>query len=229
MRKRFLMIVIVKLCCQPFEKMQLTTYPACDIMTRKSIPKGGLVMSQSVSAGAARMRTLDLAYTALFAVLIAVCAWVSIPVPKPLVPFTMQTFGVFAAMMCLGGRRGLCSVAVYLLLGAVGLPVFSGFRGGLGVLLDTTGGYLLGFVALALVYWFLTARFGDALPVQVAACAAGLAVCYTFGTAWFVFLYASEIRVWDALCWCVFPFLIPDAVKLSLAVLLSRRVSGMMK
>lgn len=186
-------------------------------------------MSQSVSAASARMRTLDLAYTALFSVLIAVCAWVSIPMPRPLVPFTMQTFAVFAAMMCLGGRRGLCSVAVYLLSGAVGVPVFTGFRGGLGVLLDTTGGYLLGFVALALVYWLLTARFGDAPPVQIAACAAGLAVCYTFGTAWFLFLYASEIRVWDALCWCVFPFLIPDALKLSLAVLLSRRVSGMMK
>ena len=175
------------------------------------------------------MRTLDLAYTALFAVLIAVCAWVSIPVPKPLVPFTMQTFAVFASMMCLGGRRGFYSVAVYLLLGAAGVPVFSGFRGGLGVLLDTTGGYLLGFVALALAYWLLTARFGDAPPVRIAACAAGLAVCYAFGTAWFFFLYASEIRVWDALCWCVFPFLLPDAVKLSLAALLSRRVSGMMK
>ena len=101
-------------------------------------------MSQSVSAASARMRTLDLAYTALFSVLIAVCAWVSIPMPRPLVPFTMQTFAVFMSVMCLGGRRGLYSVTVYLLLGAAGVPVFTGFRGGLGVLLDTTGGYLLG-------------------------------------------------------------------------------------
>ena len=189
-------------------------------------------MSQPVPAAPVRMRTLDLAYTAFFAVLIAVCAWVSVPAPKPLVPFTMQTFGVFAALMCLGGRRGLYSVVVYLLLGAVGCPVFSGFRGGLAVLTDTTGGYLVGFVALALVYWFATARFGDALPVKIAACVAGLAVCYAFGTAWFVVLYTSSksaISVWTALGWCVFPFLFPDALKLCLAALLSRRVSGMMK
>ena len=189
-------------------------------------------MSQPVPAAAPRFKTLDLAYVALFSVLIAVCAWVSVPVPKPFVPFTMQTFGVFAALMCLGGRRGLYSVLVYLMLGAVGVPVFSGFRGGAGVLFDTTGGYLIGFIALALIYWLLTAKFGAALPVQVAACVLGLAVCYAFGTAWFVVLYSSAkgpVGVMTALGWCVFPFLLPDALKLCLATLLSRRVSALMK
>ena len=184
------------------------------------------------TAAAPRMRTSDLVYAALFAVLIAVCAWVSVPAPKPFVPFTMQTFGVFAALMCLGGRRGLYSVLVYLMLGAVGVPVFSGFRGGAGVLFDTTGGYLIGFVALALVYWLLTAKFGAALPVQIAACVLGLAVCYAFGTAWFVVLYASAkgpVSVLTALGWCVFPFLVPDALKLCLAALLSRRVAALIK
>lgn len=189
-------------------------------------------MSQPISAASVRMRTLDLVYIAFFAVLIAVCAWVSIPAPKPLVPFTMQTFAIFLTMLCLGGRRGFYSVAVYLLLGAVGCPVFTSFRGGLGVLLDTTGGYLIGFLALALVYRFLTARFGEAFPVQIAACVAGLVTCYAFGTAWFVLLYTSAkgpVSVWTACGWCVVPFLFPDAVKLCLAVSLSRRVSGLMK
>lgn len=184
------------------------------------------------SAAAPRMRTSDLVYAALFAVLIAVCAWVSVPAPKPFVPFTMQTFAVFAALMCLGGRRGLYSVLTYLLLGAAGVPVFSGFRGGAGVLFDTTGGYLIGFVALALAYWLLTAKLGDALPVRIAACVLGLAVCYAFGTAWFVILYTSAkgpVSVWTALGWCVFPFLLPDALKLCLAALLSRRVSALIK
>jgi biotin transport system substrate-specific component len=184
------------------------------------------------STAAPRLRALDMAYAALAAVLIAVCAWASVPLPKPFVPFTMQTFGVFAALMCLGGRRGLYGVAVYLLLGAIGLPVFSGFRGGAGVLFDATGGYLVGFIALALIYWALTAKLGDALPVKIAACAAGLTVCYAFGTAWFVVLYASSheaIGVMTALGWCVFPFLLPDAVKLCLAAALGRRVSALVK
>ena len=70
---------------------------------------------------------MDLAYTALFTVLLAVCAWITVPLT---VPFTLQTFGVFAALGVLGGRRGTYAVAAYLLLGLAGLPVFSGFRGG---------------------------------------------------------------------------------------------------
>lgn len=113
-----------------------------------------------------RLRTRDLTYVALCAVLIAVCAWISIPAP---VPFTLQTFGIFAALTLLGGRRGCYAVAVYLLLGLVGLPVFAGFQGGAGTLLGVTGGYILGFGAAALIYWLVTARLGASLPVSILA------------------------------------------------------------
>lgn len=187
----------------------------------------------SVTSVLSRPQTADLTYTALFAALLTVCTWISIPVPRPLVPFTMQTFAVFSALLLLGGRRGLYTVLVYLLLGAVGLPVFSGFRGGLEALLGTTGGYLIGFLALALVYWFLTALLCPRVPagairwVKIASCAAGLAVCYAFGTVWFIMVYASStgsIGVSSALGMCVIPFLLPDAVKLILAALLSERI-----
>ena len=184
------------------------------------------------SSAPSRLRTLDMAYIALFAVLMAVCAWITVPLPKPLVQFTLQTFAMFMALPTLGGRRGLYAMVVYLLLGAVGVPVFSGFRGGLGVLLDTTGGYILGFVAAALVYWLLTAKLGDSLPVMVAACVLGLAVCYAFGTAWFLVVYArvnGPIGVTTALGWCVFPYIIPDLLKLALAIILSRRVKKFLK
>ena len=95
-------------------------------------------------------KTLTLTYIALSAALIAICSWISIPTT---VPFTLQTFGVFAALGTLGGRRGTLAILAYLLLGLVGLPVFSGFQGGPGVLLGTTGGYILGFLASALLYW----------------------------------------------------------------------------
>ena len=90
---------------------------------------------------------------ALFAALMAVCSWITIPY---VVPFTMQTFGVFLALLLLGGKRGTICMAVYLLLGAVGLPVFSGFRGGVGALVGSTGGYLVGFIVSALLMWALS-------------------------------------------------------------------------
>lgn len=174
------------------------------------------------SAKKSGLSTRDLTYIALFAVLMAVCAWISIPT---VVPFTMQTFAVFAAVGLLGGRRGAYAVAVYLLLGAVGLPVFSGFMGGIGMLLNTTGGYLLGFLALALVYWAVTARLG-AKPVWMAlGMALGLLVCYAFGTAWFMVVYArssAAVGVGTALGWCVVPFVVPDICKLALALGVTR-------
>ena len=174
-------------------------------------------------------RPVDLAYMALFAVLMAVCAWISVPMP---VPFTLQTFAVCAAMGVLGGRRSTWAVAVYLLLGAVGLPVFSGFRGGLGALLGTTGGYILGFLAMPLVYWLVTALLGQRLPAMAAAMVLGLAVCYAFGTIWFVALYtrtSGPITVGAALGMCVVPFVVPDLVKMGLALVLSRRLRDRLK
>ena len=84
-----------------------------------------------------KSKTYDMVYIALFAVLIAICSWISIPT---VVPFTLQTFAIFLSLAVLGGKRGTCAVIVYVLLGAVGIPVFSGFKGGIGVLLSTTGG-----------------------------------------------------------------------------------------
>lgn len=182
-----------------------------------------------MTPSASRLRTADLTYIAVFSVLIAVCAWISIPLA---VPFTLQTFGIFAALGTLGGRHGTYAVGVYLLLGAVGLPVFAGFQGGVGVLLGTTGGYIVGFLCLALVYWLVTSWLGTSWPVTVFAMVLGLIVCYTFGTAWFLMVYAQTtgpVGLITALGWCVFPFILPDLVKLGLALLLSRRVRKYIK
>ena len=183
----------------------------------------------STSTASTRLRTRDLTHIALFAVLIAVCAWITIPMT---VPFTLQIFAVFAALATLGGRRGTYAVAVYLLLGAVGLPVGAGFQGGLGWLLGTTGGYIVGFLCIALIYWLMTAKLGESLPVSIAACVLGLAVCYVFGTIWFIAVYArttGPVGVMTALGWCVFPYVIPDLLKLVLAVTLSQRIKGFLR
>ena len=134
------------------------------------------------------LKTRDLTLIALFAALIAICAWITVPMPD--IPFTMQVFGIFMALLLLGGRRGTWSILLYLLLGAVGLPVFSGFRGGMGALLSVTGGYLIGFAFSGLVYWAITAAVKkDSLIVQVCSLLAALFVCYAFGTLWFVLVY----------------------------------------
>ena len=171
-----------------------------------------------------KLKTKDLALCALFAALIAVCAWISIPAT---VPFTLQTFAIFGALGLIGGKRGTVAVAVYLLLGAIGVPVFAGFQGGIGALLGTTGGYLLGFLLTALIVWGMEARFGSKTGVFLLSAVLGMLVCYAFGTAWYLVVYArtkGAISLATALGWCVVPFLIPDAVKIALAVLLRGRL-----
>lgn len=142
-------------------------------------------MEASVSR---KWKTIDMAYIALFAVLMAVCSWISIPA---VVPFTLQTFGVFVAVSVLGGKRGTLAVVLYLLMGIVGLPVFAGFSGGLGVLLGSTGGYIIGFVFTALVMWLIERLLGTKTWVLALSMLLGLAVCYAFGTAWFLVVYTK--------------------------------------
>lgn len=166
--------------------------------------------------------TLDMTYVGVFAVLIAICSWISIPAT---VPFTLQTFAVFAALGVLGGRRGTFAVLVYILLGAIGVPVFAGFSGGIGVLFSTTGGYIIGFLFSGLIYWGLTRAIGEKLPIMILSMVLGLIVCYAFGTAWFMVVWArtnEAIGLGTALGWCVIPFIIPDLCKIVLAVALTK-------
>ncbi len=171
-----------------------------------------------------KISTIDLIYIAFGAALITVCSWISIPT---VVPFTLQTFAVFAVLSILGGKRGTLSVLVYILLGAVGLPVFSGFKSGAAVLLGTTGGYIIGFLLTGLIYIAMEKTSGRKQPFEVISLLLGLIACYTFGTIWFMNVYAAKtgpIGIGAALSWCVIPFIIPDIIKLVIALLISNRV-----
>ena len=173
---------------------------------------------------ATKTKTYDLAYIAIFAVLIAICSWISIPMT---VPFTLQTFGVFMAVGVLGGKRGSLAVLVYILLGAIGVPVFAGFSGGLGILLNNTGGYIIGFLFSALVMWAMESLWGKKPVIQILSMVVGLIVCYAMGTIWFMVVYtrtSGAVGLGTVLGWCVIPFIIPDLVKIALAFVLSRRV-----
>lgn len=169
--------------------------------------------------------TKALAYIALSVALIAVCSWIAIPFA---IPFTMQTFAIFAVLGLLGGKRGTVAIFSYLLLGLFGLPIFSGFQGGAGALLGSTGGYLIGFVMMGLLYWFLTKFLGTKTWIMALAMFLGLLLLYTFGTVWFLLVYTNSTgstSLLTVLGLCVFPFLLPDLIKLLMAILLIRRIS----
>lgn len=173
-----------------------------------------------------KLKTRDMVYIALSAVLIAVCSWISIP---SVVPFTMQTFGVFLTVSVLGGKRGTLAVLVYLLLGMIGLPVFAGFSGGIGCLLGSTGGYIIGFLFLALIMWAVERLWGTGTGMLTLSMVLGLLACYAFGTAWFMLVYArttGAIGLWAALSWCVFPYILPDLAKIALALALRKRLAS---
>ena len=167
-------------------------------------------------------------YIGIFTVLIAVCSWISIPAA---VPFTLQTFGVFMAVEVLGGKRGTMAVLVYILMGAVGIPVFAGFQGGIGVIFNTTGGYIVGFLCSALIMWAAESLFGKKPLVRLLSMAAGLIACYVLGTIWFMVVYGrttGAVGLMTVLGWCVIPFIIPDLVKIGLAYFISRKIRGVM-
>ena len=162
--------------------------------------------------------TRKLTRCALFAAMMALCAWIGVPLGHTV--FTMQTFGVLLALGLLGGKRGTVSILCYLLLGAAGLPVFSGFRGGIGAILGPTGGYLWGFLATGLVFWALE-KWSRPLAMI-----AGIIACYACGTVWYMTYTGGALAA--VLAQTVLPYLIPDAVKLILALRLTRRLKRFM-
>lgn len=165
-----------------------------------------------------KLKTQDFAFIGVFAAVIALCAWIQIPVGA--VPVTLQTFAVCAAAGLLGAKRGVLTVLVYILLGLIGVPVFSGFGAGAGVLFGVTGGYIIGFILTALIVGLAVDKLGKRLWVYLASMLIGIAVCYAFGTAWFILLYTKRtgaITLGGALSMCVLPFIVPDLVKISLA------------
>lgn len=172
-----------------------------------------------------RSKTYDMVYIGIFVVLMAICSWISIPI---IIPVTLQTFAVFLTVGVLGGRRGTVAVVIYLLLGIMGIPVFSGFTGGIGRLLGNTGGYMMGFLFSALFMWGVEKVFGRKTGVTAISMVLGLGICYLFGTIWFMIVYtgnAGTVGIMTVLGWCVFPFVIPDLVKIGLALFVGKRLA----
>lgn len=176
-----------------------------------------------------RNKVLDLTRAALMTALFCVLAPHTIMLPVSPVGITLGTFLVYLTGFLLGPRLGSISVFLYLLLGMVGLPVFSGYRCGAAVLFGPTGGYLIGYLFCVWVIGFLSGRGhgGKWLIVRfVLAAVLGTAVLYLFGTVWFLLVYTKGITLSDALAKCVLPFLPLDSVKIVVSAVLAAALQG---
>lgn len=165
-------------------------------------------------------KTQMLTLSALFTALCAVCAQIQIPLQP--VQINLALLAVHLAAAMLPPRYAALSLGAYLMLGAMGLPVLTGFRGGIGVLLDRTGGYMLSYLPCAVLESGLMHR-GQMTRLRMAlAMTLGTMLCYTAGTAWFMLLTATPL--WTSLTLCVLPFIPGDGVKIALAVGLAGRL-----
>lgn len=177
-----------------------------------------------------KQNILTITSVALSVAILTVCSWINIPLGP--VPFTLQTFAIFVIAGLFNWRMSLSSVVIYILLGAVGVPVFAGFKSGVSALLGVTGGYIIGFIATVLIIALFKAIKKGSYPLMAVGMVLGLAVCYAFGTVWFYYVYTnggSEITLLSVLSLCVFPFLIPDLAKLVLAVVIVNRLAVPLK
>lgn len=166
--------------------------------------------------------TYDICIIAMFVSLITVCAWISVPIGD--IPVSLQTLAVCLASGLLGTKRGTAAVFVYIILGLIGVPVFTGF-GATARLIGPTGGYIVGFIATALTVGFASDCTGNKksavrLAVLILSMVVGIAMCYAFGTAWFLIFERAEnnpVGLISVLSVCVLPYIPFDIVKTIIA------------
>lgn len=162
-----------------------------------------------------KTKTFNMIIIALMAAIMCVAGPNSIAIPISPVPITLTNLVIYFASYVLAPKNCTISYCLYLLLGLVGLPVFSGYSGGLSKLAGPTGGYLIGFVFTAFVCAFFIWKWSSKIYMHVIGMIIGLSLAYIFGTVWFCIVYETDFIA--ALSMCVFPYLIGDAVKIIIA------------
>ncbi|MFI3257724.1 MAG: biotin transporter BioY [Spirochaetales bacterium] len=171
-------------------------------------------------------RNIRSVFTALFAAIIAVCGFISIPVPASPVPIVLQNMMPILAAALLGGLQGAGATGLFLIAGALGLPVFSGATGGVGVLLGPTGGFLIGYFIASLAVGFVMGKPSPAkktpLPKIISACLLGFILIYIPGII--QFMTVLDLSLSNALAASVIPFLPGDGIKLVLTVSLATKI-----
>ena len=162
------------------------------------------------------VKTRDMVFIAVFTAIIAALSQVSIPMPN-MVPITLQTFAVSLAGYFLGAKKGVASVGVYVMLGAVGAPVFASFKGGFAVLIGYTGGFIWGFIPLAFLCGILAdKKLGMALGVL------GIVVCHLLGSIQYMILSGNGF--WASVALVSLPYILKDLLLIPAAFFISKTI-----
>ena len=169
--------------------------------------------NQSKTISNTKLSVYQMAAAALMTAVLCVLGPLSIPIGP--VPISLTNFVIYITLYLLGTKLGTLSYCIYLLLGTAGLPIFSGYSGGLAKLAGPTGGYLVGFIAMAVIAGIFIQKNHGKTVMSVLGMILGTLAAHAFGTIWFVF--EAGCTIWYALTVCVFPFLIGDAVKILIA------------
>lgn len=169
------------------------------------------------------MSTKELAKSALFAAIISVFSVITIKIG--VVPITLSVFAVLLTAVVAGAKVGTAATLVYILIGAVGLPVFSGFRGGISVLAGPTGGYIISYIFMAIIVGAVSNKTNNII-IRLAACVVSVALCYALGTVQYMIIAQKGLA--ESLIACVYPFIAVDLVKCAAAVLLGGRLKKLL-
>lgn len=178
--------------------------------------------SGNIAVNTQTARTKKIVLIGLMTAVTCILGPLSIPLPFSPVPISLTNFAIFLAVFILGMKDATISFIIYLLLGAVGVPVFSAFSGGLGKLVGPTGGYLFGFIFLALIMGFFMEHFDRKIVPTIIGMIIGMAVCYIFGTVWLAKLMSLSFN--EALALGVLPYLAGDVAKIIIAVIIGPRL-----
>ena len=169
-------------------------------------------------------RTRSIAFCALSIAIMAVSAWVTVPLGP--IPFTLQMFAITFAILVLTPKQAIAAIAGYLALGAIGVPVFSGMRGGIGVLMGPTGGflwgYLIGVSVAALLLSLFRGRGVDNFAISMLCGVVFTVIAYVCG--WFQYMFVAGVGPLESLIVTVAPFIVVDLVKIAAATVAARMV-----
>lgn len=173
-----------------------------------------------------KLNTKELIICAMFASITAILAQIAMPLPFSTVPFTMQVFAVTIGGVILGAKKGFITQVIYILLGAIGMPVFTQMSGGAGIIFGYTGGFIMAFPIMALLIGYISEKYNNIGAIMISMILA-LAIDYTIGTLWYSFV--AGVGFMEGFMLCVAPFILVDLVKVGLATTIGINIKKRIK
>ncbi|MEG2789609.1 MAG: biotin transporter BioY [Romboutsia sp.] len=173
-----------------------------------------------------KLKTKELIICAMFASITAILAQISIPIPFSTVPLTMQVFAVTISGVILGAKKGFISQLIYVMVGAIGIPIFAQMSGGLGIIFGYTGGFIISFPIIALLIGYVSEKY-EKIPYIMISMILALCINYMIGTIWYSFI--AGVSMIEGFIVCVAPFIISDIIKISLATTIGINIKRRLK